>query len=201
MSGTDPAELKIHGQGTPFPPNTPATFFFLPLFLSHILSGKAKLHSRQKRTISFFILIFPFFFFYGDHLGVGRGKEALEHFRHNNKKKSMIKTKKHKQTNHVAQNNDFGEKRQKNCISFWSVAGEENRESSLPRGACRCGGTAAGTAGMLGARGEPARRSVSHSFSCLNTSSGTWFWSLQSPGLGKLRPFRYGVIVPLLHSG
>lgn len=39
----------------------------------------------------------------------------------------MIKTKKHKQTSHVTQNNDFREKCQKNCISFWSVAREEKR--------------------------------------------------------------------------
>lgn len=92
----------------------------------------------------------------GNHLGVGRGKEALELFRHNKKKKkkSMIKTKKHKQTNHVTQNNDVGERRQKNCISFWSMAGEENGESSLLMRVCRCGGLAAGSAGMLWASQE-----------------------------------------------
>lgn len=60
----------------------------------------------------------------------------------------MIKTKKHKQTSHVTQNNDFGEKRQKNCISFWSVAREENRKSSLLRRMCHCNGPRAGTTGM-----------------------------------------------------
>lgn len=87
-SGTDPTELKIHGRALPFLQTHLPHFSPPPISsLSHILSGKAKINSLQNRSISFFILIFPFFLFLiGDHLGAGRGKEeALEFFRHNKK--------------------------------------------------------------------------------------------------------------------